>query len=69
MTTFIFIGSVGHAAANFAQYEQYGYPPNYPTKLYGERPKNKVNAIGLIIININYKYSSLIKNNKYSYHY
>ena len=55
MTTFIFIGSVGHAAANFAQYEQYGYPPNYPTKLYGERPKNKVNVIGLIIININYK--------------
>ena len=45
MTTFIFISSVGHAAANFGQYDQYAFPPNYPSVLHGERPKNKVGCI------------------------
>ena len=42
LTVFIFISSVGHAAANFEQYNQYAFPPNYPSILYGERPKSKV---------------------------
>ena len=44
LTIFIFISSVGHAAANFEQYDQYGFPPNYPSILHGERPKTKVNV-------------------------
>ena len=42
LTVFIFIASVGHAAANFCQYDEYAFPPNYPAMLIGERPKNKV---------------------------
>jgi len=42
VTAFIFIGSVGHAAANFCQYDEYAFPPNYPAMLNGERPKDKV---------------------------
>ena len=38
----MYLSSVGHAAANFLQYEDYAFIPNYPTKLYGEPPKNKV---------------------------
>lgn len=42
IAAFIFIASVGHAAANFAQYDEYAFPPNYPAMLQGERPKDKV---------------------------
>jgi len=42
ITVFIFIASVGHAAANFCQYDEYAFPPNYPATLLGERPKDKV---------------------------
>lgn len=37
----IFIGSVGHAAANFSQYDDYGFPGNYPAFMYGTPPKDK----------------------------
>lgn len=47
ITTFIFMASVGHASANFCQYDEYAYPPNYPAQLIGERPKNKV-SLGTI---------------------
>ncbi|OQV25731.1 Allene oxide synthase-lipoxygenase protein [Hypsibius exemplaris] len=30
--------SLSHAAANFGQYEEYGYPPNYPTRMNGAIP-------------------------------
>ena len=33
--------SLGHASANFAQYEEYGFVPNYPGILYGRAPTSK----------------------------
>ena len=41
----MFTASVGHAAANFCQYDEYAYPPNYPARLHGKRPRNKVSVI------------------------
>lgn len=41
-TSVIFSSSVVHAAANFPQYDAYGFPPSYPTKIKGVPPKNKV---------------------------
>ncbi|XP_076070738.1 allene oxide synthase-lipoxygenase protein-like isoform X2 [Mytilus galloprovincialis] len=40
LTSTIFICSVMHAATNFPQYDQYGFPPNYSTLLHGEPPQN-----------------------------
>ena len=33
---------MGHAAANFQQYEAYGYPPNFPPTLRKMPPQTKV---------------------------
>ncbi|XP_072163045.1 polyunsaturated fatty acid 5-lipoxygenase-like [Diadema setosum] len=41
VTNFIFICSAGHAAANFGQYDQYGFPPSYPAWLHGQPPRDK----------------------------
>ncbi|XP_022255737.1 allene oxide synthase-lipoxygenase protein-like isoform X2 [Limulus polyphemus] len=41
VTVIIAICSIGHAAANFLQYEEYGFPPNYPGIVYSEVPKDK----------------------------
>ena len=49
MTTFIFISSAGHAAANSGQYNQYGFPPNYPSIIHGERPKSKVRLVNQLV--------------------
>ncbi|XP_060063611.1 allene oxide synthase-lipoxygenase protein-like [Ylistrum balloti] len=37
----IFTSSVAHAAANFAQYDEYGFPPNYPVVIKGKPPTDK----------------------------
>lgn len=37
--------SLGHAAANFQQYEQYGFVPNYPGILLSDIPKEKVSSL------------------------
>lgn len=42
VTAFIFLSSVGHAAANFCQYDEYAFPPNYPALLNGKAPSAKV---------------------------
>ena len=41
VTAVISICSQGHAAANFGQYDEYGFVPNYPPILYGPVPTSK----------------------------
>ena len=42
LTSVIFISSAQHAAANFNQYDQYGFPAVYPARLKGKPPSSKV---------------------------
>jgi len=44
ITATIFLSSVGHAAANFCQYDEYAFPPNYPATLKGEPPTCKTDV-------------------------
>ncbi|OWF44210.1 allene oxide synthase-lipoxygenase protein-like isoform X2 [Mizuhopecten yessoensis] len=41
LTSVIFTCSVAHAATNFAQYDQYGFPPAYPAAMNGRPPTDK----------------------------
>uniref|UniRef100_A0A7M6DMI8 Allene oxide synthase lipoxygenase protein n=1 Tax=Clytia hemisphaerica TaxID=252671 RepID=A0A7M6DMI8_9CNID len=41
LSTMVFILSNVHAAANFNQYDEYGYPPNLPFRLDGAPPTDK----------------------------
>ncbi|XP_060063390.1 allene oxide synthase-lipoxygenase protein-like isoform X2 [Ylistrum balloti] len=41
LTSVIFTCSVAHAATNFAQYDQYGFPPAYPASMNGKPPTDK----------------------------
>ncbi|BFZ06647.1 hypothetical protein BsWGS_09686 [Bradybaena similaris] len=38
VTSIIYTCSVGHASANFPQYEEYGFPPKYPAMMKGTPP-------------------------------
>ncbi|XP_029656146.2 arachidonate 12-lipoxygenase, 12R-type [Octopus sinensis] len=41
LTSIIFTCSVGHASSNFPQYDEYGFPANYPAFLKGPVPTDK----------------------------
>ncbi|XP_069130264.1 polyunsaturated fatty acid lipoxygenase ALOX15B-like isoform X1 [Argopecten irradians] len=47
----IFTSSAGHAAANFAQYDEYGFPPNYPIAIKGSLPTTKAALTESCILN------------------
>jgi len=41
VSSLIYTCTAKHAAIDFNQYDQYGFPPNYPIYLYGEPPKDE----------------------------
>lgn len=41
LSSILYTCSAGHAAANFLQYSEYAYPPNYPSQIRGEVIKDK----------------------------
>ncbi len=49
LTSIIFLSSVAHASANFNQYDEYAFPPNYPAILRGKIPDSKVMRIFIFI--------------------
>ena len=50
MTTLVFILTNVHAAVNFNQYDEYAYPPNFPFRLDGVPPTDKVSNLKLKMI-------------------
>ena len=42
LTSIIFTSTVGHAAVNVSQYDEYAFLPNYPAVLKGQPPRDKV---------------------------
>ena len=42
LTSIMFTSTVGHAAVNVSQYDEYAFLPNYPAILKGQPPRDKV---------------------------
>lgn len=42
LASIVYTCSVGHAASNFPQYEEYGFPAHYPAYMKGPVPTSKV---------------------------
>lgn len=51
ITVIISTCSLGHAAANFQQYDEYAFPPNYPGILFGDVPTFKVSMTENDVLN------------------
>ena len=50
ITSIIFASTVGHAAVNVSQYDEYAFLPNYPAILKGDPPRDKVgDAFGFFL--------------------
>ena len=47
LTALVFILTNSHAAASFNQYDEYAYPPNFPFRLDGDPPTDKVSTLRL----------------------
>ena len=46
LTSIMYACTVGHAAVNGPQYDEYAFLPNYPALLKGEPPRDKVRSGG-----------------------
>lgn len=44
ITSILFASTVGHAAVNVSQYDEYAFLPNYPATLIGNPPRDKVSS-------------------------
>lgn len=49
-TSIIFTCSVQHAAVNFPQYNEYAFPPNYPSVLNKTPPVDRVSACLCLLV-------------------
>lgn len=58
VTCIIYTCSISHASTNFPQYEEYAFPPNYPSLLRGTPPTSKVSSKGVLcfILYLRFKY-------------
>eukprot|EP00111_Clytia_hemisphaerica_P017039 TCONS_00050503-protein len=52
VTSIVYILSCAHSAANFNQYDEYGFQPNFPFKLNGSPPKNKDSVTELELVKL-----------------
>ncbi|XP_052761946.1 allene oxide synthase-lipoxygenase protein-like [Mya arenaria] len=48
----IYTCSAGHAATCFKQYDEYAFPPNYPTRLSGEPPRHKAAVLEQDVLDV-----------------
>ena len=48
-TSIIWQCTAQHAAANFSMYDEYAFAPNYPAKLEGDPPMDKVRVMFVLV--------------------